>query len=240
MKLNFSIARACLALAIFCSGLSANAQQTIKADAAAWFTMLNRYQFNEKWSVSMETHERFQGFFKDQGNFLWRPSVDYKLRKEIIASVGYTYITTKFADSDITNNYITENNLWEQILVKQKFEKSSFQHRFRQEHRWVEQALTGGYSFQNRFRYRATYMRGLHTFKNDDGLFVHVFDELWMNQGTGILPRNFGRNWLYMGLGYAFTDNMNIQTGYMHQFDRLSDELFVYTPIWQSTFVWNF
>ena len=235
-------------LIVFCLvSFMGYAQDATIAPASAWFTVLNNYQFKPQWSVSMETHERFGDMFTSQGSFLWRPSLDYKFNDEVIGSVGYTFINSQSFDPYILPGPKNENNLWEQVLLKNRIGKAEIQHRFRQEHRWVDRyGLTpnglqkDGVRFSNRFRYRLTFIHGLKTLKNDDGIFLQIFDEFWVDQGSGVLPQNFARNWMYFGLGYAFTKDMNVQTGFMHQYDRMAEGVYIFTPIWQSTFVFNF
>ena len=196
----------------------------------------------------MESHERFGDLFQTQGYVLLRPSIDFKIKPEVIASFGYTFINSQSFDPYLLPASRNEHNIWEQILLKQKFGKVELQHRFRQEHRWVDKfgvlsngdIVKDGSSFSNRFRYRFTFSWKFKELKNEDKLFLAIFDEFWVSQGKAVLPENFSRNWMYFGLGYAFTDNMNFQSGFMHLYDRAGEGAYIYTPIWQTTFVYNF
>lgn len=219
-------------------GSTTFAQTVTKQPFSVWTTAHSQCRIGEKWAVSMEVHERMADFFQTQGSLVLRPSVDYFFHKNVMGTVGYTFVSNRWVGGD--HPFILENNLWEQVLLTQRFERSKLQHRLREEHRWIESKTTGENDFRNRFRYRLIYTHGLKTLKNNDGLFVQVFNEVWFSQGTGVLPKNFHRNWFYIGLGYAFSDDMNLQTGFMHQYDRISEGVFAARPIWQSTFTWNF
>ncbi len=227
--------------------VTTRAQETTYATTNAWITSLNTFKLTEKWAISNELHERWGDLFSAQGHFLFRPMIDFEFHKGVKASFGYTYIRSNNYEPYIAPvDGRTENNIWEQILLINKFGKWKLQHRFREEHRWSDKivvddegnASISGTNFSNRFRYRVTASRDIVEFDNGQGLFGSWFDEIWIPQGTGILPESFARNWMYIGLGWKFTEDMNVQTGYMHQFDKVGDN-YISTPIWQTTIVYN-
>lgn len=241
-----------IAVVIVCLSFQASSAQNetiLKDNTNTWFTMLNRINLNTKWSVSNEIHERFGAFLNEQGTFLWRPSVDYHVNSSVEFSFGYSYINNKPNDPNPNPKIgVVENNIWEQVLLKHDISKVHFQHRFRQENRWfdtVGQNLDGSYSktgtdYGNRFRYRLTFNTTLKKLSNNDELFFQGFDEIWFSQTDKLAPKAFNRNWLYLGLGYKFNSKSNLQLGYMNQWDVLSNNTFVSTPIIQTTFVRNF
>lgn len=230
--------------------ISISAQETIiHDDTNTWFTMLNRLTINSKWSVSNEIHERTGAFLSEQGTFLLRPSVDYHLNNNVEFSVGYSYINNKPNDPNPSPKIgIIENNMWEQVLLKNDIGKVHFQHRLRQENRWfdkVGQNLDGTYTktgtnYANRFRYRLTVNTDVKKFENGKSLFFQAFDEVWIPQTDKLAPKSLSRNWLYLGLGYKFNPKSNIQLGYMNQWDVSGTNSYISTPILQTTFVRNF
>ena len=58
----------------------------------SWFTYLSQLKIDSEWSMSMELHERTGDFFKDQGQILIRPSIDYHIQPNASFSLGYTWI----------------------------------------------------------------------------------------------------------------------------------------------------
>lgn len=230
--------------------MTLKAQETVVYDDTnTWFTMLNRFSVNAKWSFSNELHERTGAFFSEHATFLWRPSVDFHLNNSVEMSFGYSYINNE-PNPPHKNPKINalENNIWEQILLKHAIGKVNFQHRFRQEHRWfdeIAQNVDGSFSkrgtdYANRFRYRLTLNTPIKKFLNDKELFFQGFDEIWMPQTARLAPKSFSRNWLYLGLGYKFDAKTNLQIGYMNQWDVLGNDAYISTPILQLTFVRNF
>jgi hypothetical protein len=240
-----------LAVLIFLLGsINVSAQETIHHDDTnTWFTILNRLNLNSKWSVSNEIHERTGAFLREQGTFLLRPSIDYHLNKNVEFSIGYSYINNKPNDPNPNPKIgVIENNMWEQVLLKNDIGKVHFQHRLRQENRWfdtVGQNLDGTYAktgtvYANRFRYRLTINTDLKKFENNKSLFFQAFDEVWIPQTDKLAPKSLSRNWLYIGLGYKFNPKTNIQIGYMNQWDVIGNNTYISTPILQTTFVRNF
>ncbi len=245
------IVTAMLALIILGMGTT-NAQtpspEIVKGNFSTWFLLLNRFQLTKKWSITNELHERTGSFLSDQGQFLWRPSVDYSLNKNVEFSVGYSLIHVNPYEPFNQKMTTTEHNIWEQVFLKWDIGKVHFANRFRLENRWaphVAQHTEGDYFYNtydhlNRFRYRFILSTDIVKFKKENALFLMAWDEYWFTMNKGLMPQQFTRNWAYLGLGYRFNPTMNIQLGYMNQVDRVNDTKFVATPIMQLTFVKNF
>jgi hypothetical protein len=214
----------------------------------SWFTLLNRSQLNKKWSVSNEFHERTGKFLETQGQFLFRPSIDYHLNNQVEFTLGYTFIHLSPYKPYATPIPKNENNLWEQITLKNSIGKVRFLHRFRQENRWINhigsyngEFKVNGNDYSNRFRYRFVLNADLFKLKESkQSVFIAAWDEIWFLQNNHLTPTDFNRNWVYLGVGYAFNPTSNIQVGYMHQYDKIGTNSFISTPILQMTLVKNF
>lgn len=222
--------------------------QTIDHGATnTWFMTKHKFRLSDRWSGAVEVHERLAGFLDNQGFFIVRPSIGFALQKEVIASVGYSHINATPFDPYPLPVSRSENNMWEQLFFNFKTGKTKIQNRIRQEHRWIDHVayedtipyLDGSSDFTNRFRFRIIAIRDLITFKNEDKLFVKVFDEIWLSQPKGILPKNLARNWFYAGFGYTFSPVVNLQMGVMHQWDKIGTDHFISSPIIQTSLVFN-
>lgn len=225
-----------------------NAQVVEKGETNSWFTLLNRLEINDRWSISNEIHERTGAFLHSQGHFLVRPSIDYHLNKEVEFSLGYTYIhSTPYKPYSLPLER-NENNIWEQVLLKNTFGKVKLLHRFRQEHRWVNHIeetngdyLLNGNDFSNRFRYRFIVSFDIYKFKKSEHkLFATAWDEIWILQSNNLAPKDFNRNWLYLGIGFTFNSTANIQAGFLQQYDKVGANNFISSPVAQFTLVKNF
>jgi len=229
-----------------------NAQTVTKGDVNTWFLLLNRFSLSDKFAITNEIHERTGSFMSNQGSFILRPSIDYALNDNVELSAGYSYVRSwPYAPytQPIARN---EHNIWEQAMLKSNVGKVTIQHRFRFEHRWVDNiksvnSATGpdyyieGSTFSNRFRYR--FILGFDLLKINNGkntIFFNSFDELWINQSDNLMPNSFARNWIYTGLGYKFSPDFNIQLGHMHQYDVAGANSFISSSIIQLSVFKNF
>ena len=214
------------------SSIRAYSQQTLEAPTNSWFLLLNRAKLSKHWLVTNEIHQRNQWFFQGKGQFLWRPSLDYRLNDQVEFSLGYSYISTHTAAPYPIPIATKENNIWQQVNLKFDVGKVHFQNRFRQENRWFDHVddengtwVIHGDDYANRFRYRLTGTFDVLSLQNGKhALFLNLFDEIWFNQDNRLRPISFARNWAYVGLGYRLDSKTNFQTGYMHQWDQVKGQ----------------
>ena len=211
----------------------------------SWFTYLSQLKIDSEWSMSMELHERTGDFFKDQGQILIRPSIDYHIQPNASFSLGYTWINVQPFEPINQPIAFNENNLWEQALFKYQIKNVKFQNRIRFEHRWIQRIdenntpiRINGTHYKNRFRYRHTMQFDISKLKNKP-IFLHCFDEIWINQDDWLKPRSLNRNWFYAGIGIQLNESANAQIGYLNQIDRNGDKN-LNTDIVQFTWVKNF
>ncbi len=222
-------------------------QNKLEGANHSWGLLITRAKISEKWYVTNELHQRNPWFFKEKGQFLLRPSIDYKVADQLEFSLGYSYIRTNPEQPYLLKVLSSEHNVWQQALMKFDIGKLHLINRFRQENRWIDhvEQINGEYTVQgndyaNRFRYRITGTFDLFIFQNKEkALFFNAFDELWFNQDSKLRPTFFSRNWGYLGLGYRMDKQSSFQVGYMNQWDK-SKENFIQTDIVQFTVQKNF
>ncbi|WP_121665402.1 DUF2490 domain-containing protein [Mesonia aquimarina] len=209
----------------------------------AWFFLLNNFQINEKWSAGSEIHWRNTNFLADKQQLILRPFLTFTQNENFNYTMGYSYLRSYPYTETAIPAPKPEHNIWEQVVINQNHKKLSFSHRFRLEHRFQGDLLqtsagdyeVDGFSFSNRFRYRFTIQRPI-----TEKLFIHVFDELWINMADDFQNPDYDRNWFYAGLGYKIFDNGNVQLGYIHQNIKKSEQLFESHPTLVTTFIYNF
>nr|MBI1230524.1 DUF2490 domain-containing protein [Cytophagales bacterium] len=222
-------------------------QEMEKAPTHSWSLLINRVQLSHHWFLTNELHQRNRWFFEDKGQFLLRPSIDYKLTNQLELSLGYTYISTNPEEPYPLKAFSTEHNMWQQALMKFDIGKVHLINRFRQENRWIDhldgvngEYVKNGNDYANRFRYRFTTSFDVYTFDNQkSALFITAFDEIWFNQDERLRPVSFARNWAYVGVGYKLDKDTNFQVGYMNQWDKAANTYFQ-TNIVQFTVQKNF
>ena len=214
-----AIKRILIILTLGFTFLSSKAQDDIHGDPEVWFLLLNHYEINNKWTVGNELHLRRTDWFGDQKQYIIRPFVNFKPGEKVVYTAGYSYIEAEPYGECPLIAALPEHNVWEQVTVNQKLNQSLLSHRYRMEHRYQgnlieESAGSGvrdGFQFSNRFSYRLTWKHPI-----SDEIFIHAFDELWINLDGKMRQASYNQNWLYVGLGKNLKQG-NIQIAYLHQ-----------------------
>jgi hypothetical protein len=137
-----------------------------------------------------------------------RVALVYSWDKQISSAIGYAW-TPNFYDSKYQRDYRDEHRLWQQLLVRHDLFGLQWQHRLRQEQRFI--ARTDDLSHRSRYQLRGSY--GL-TEKKDFGLTG--FDELMVNL-NGVQGGPWGgydRNRIFFG-PYWQVENIRYEVGYL-------------------------
>lgn len=193
-----------------------------------WWSNINKYHLSNKIYLSSELHIRRTDGINKWQQFLIRPAFNNKINEQVVATAGYTYILSyPYGDQAIPTR-TPEHNVWEQVTLKNDIDNVNLSHRFRMEHRFIGQEIadtsgtfhTEGYNYAQRFRYRFTSQFSLSKNKK---FFGKWFDEVWINLANDFMPRSLNQNWLYLGVGYKFSDIGNVQIGFMDQVIRKGD-----------------
>lgn len=215
-----------LVFAIFLSFaflMQGSAQEVSQSNA--WYMYFGNHKLNDKWSLHTEYQFRRSGLIADWQQSLARIGLDYHVNKSTMLTGGYGWIVS-FPYGELPSpTFSNEHRIWQQLILKQSSGMFNFQHRYRLEQRFLENASlntsgereTDGYRFRQRARYRflATYPLT----KSDEGetrLFVAAYEEVFLGFGEGIGVNILDQNRLYFGLGYKINSQSNIQAGYLN------------------------
>ena len=226
-----------------------NAQEKTISTAALWTTLLNKVQIGQHFFLSNELHLRRAEWGLSPQQFLVRPAINYKITNYLCATAGYTFIQNDPYGEHPMLIPNDEHNIWEEFTLSHQHKAFSFSHRYRLEHRFIQNTITddqgnpitSGYRFTQRFRYRLTSSFTLKTFEKQNSIFLKLFDELWVNIDDGsLLTTGFNQNWFYFGVGYAFNKNCSLEIGYMNQQARVNTDLSEQNHLIQTTFSYNF
>ncbi len=131
-------------------------------------------------------------------------------------TLGYASITSgTFGAGDDTSH---EHRLYQEALLRQRAgPRVRLRHRLRYEQRWVD-----GQDFRTRLRYALFVDIPLNRAAMERGtLYFALYDEVFLNLereiGGGRRVDTLDRNRLYGGLGYAVSDTLRVQGGWMLQ-----------------------
>lgn len=196
--------------------------QEVYGEPNVWFLLLTHYKINDHWSLGNEVHMRFDDYLNDKQQFILRPFINFGKTKEVVYSVGYSYLRTYPYGKYPIMAAKPEHNVWEQVTFNHQVNELRVSHRYRLEQRWqsyfntVGGATTtdiAGYSKAHRFRYRLTLRQPIA-----EKLFINIFDELWVKSDAKVKTVQFDRNWLYAGVGVNLSEKASLQLAYLHQY----------------------
>lgn len=186
-------------------------------EIGSWNTLNIRYTIDEKLTLNGEGQIRSLNFYNTFHYFEYKTWVNYKFLPNAIVSLGIGNYQT-FNENG--NFRLPKNNneirIWPQLTLNQKLGALNIEQRYRVESRFT----TNGY--RNRFRYRfgVSYPFGSEK-KGFKPYQISASNELFF---TNKEPY-FERNRIQFALGFKPTKSVQIQLGYLHQFDyKINDE----------------
>ena len=179
----------------------------------SWYSIIYDYHFSEKgFGIEGDIHLRQYQLSRDYQQFIFRLGQAYTFKKSRVMIVsGYGYFENGvFGESLHT---IKENRIYQDLWVPQKISIINAVHRFRAEQRFIEAS-----DFRTRWRYAFFLNIPLTGNKiKRNTLYFSFYNELFINGESKLNETNisyFDRNWMYFGLGYAFTEELKIQFAY--------------------------
>ncbi len=200
---------------------SVTAQQSI-----AWLLLNSTVRYHDRLSLYVEAQPRFFEFNSMQ-QLLLRAALNVHLHPDLLISAGYGFVQTWPYGAFPSSAAFPEHRLWEQAQLNSQVSRVRFQNRARLEQRFLGQLskdsdgdyFVDGNQETNRFRhlFRITVPlnRAWMTAKT---VFISLYDEIFLNFGSPPVKANrFDQNRTTASLGYHFTDDFNLQVGYIYQ-----------------------
>ena len=205
-------------LLLFFLAICANcfSQQTVQ-DQRTWFSYLGQYKVSEKWGLHVEAQLRTDNHLEQNLQDAFRIGGIYFLSPKKNLTAGYALVRTFSPSFD---KFYTENRLWEQYQINNKWSKNTMTHRLRLEQRWVEQLATNSTAYQNRFRYLNRNLFHIADLKSEkQQIYAIVQDEIFLIIGENKLNSKFiDQNRFFVGLGFNHNNKIRAELGYMNQF----------------------
>jgi hypothetical protein len=200
------------------------AQKQINKHSGVWMGYFNQTRLTGKWGFWLDVHGRRTDFLDRWSTQIIRPGVTYYVNDHFRFTAGYAYARTYPAAG--LHTIRPENRLWQQVLWTSRQKYLQTQQWIRVEERFnrkiANDELQEGYNFNFRFRYLLNLMVPLNReFIQPNTVFLAFNDEIHINAGKQITYNVFDQNRLFVGLGYQFTKGLNVQVGYMNQFQQL-------------------
>ncbi len=178
-----------------------------------WYMYFGDHPVKGRWEVHLEEQwRRHDGILKWQQN-LFRPGVNYQVNERFTLTGGYAHIRTHpYGDYPAPARF-DEHRLWQQAVVTQRFGRVRWQHRLRQEQRWIESPTVPDlWRYTNRFRY---FGKGVVPLKGR--WFFAFYDEVFINLPPNSGPRKVDQNRAYAAIGRRVGRHNSIEAGYLYQ-----------------------
>lgn len=199
--------------------------QLVSSNTNAWLHYMGTFMVTPKSSISLESSFRSAEMGKDFQQFFIRPSVDYKVKKNFTASLGYTYVTTGvYGEIPLNKTTMPENHVWVQGAFQGKIGKVSLNNRIRNENRFVglASATENGfevddYTYRNRMRYMLLASLPIVKLNENQSINGFVGNEVFLNIGENAGATLFNQNRAIAGLGYRLNGSNQIQFAYILQ-----------------------
>lgn len=190
----------------------------------AWLHYVGNFSFSPKSAITMEATYRMANFTQDFQQFFIRPSYDYKLKDNLTASLGYTYVLTGIYGSPAMNKTnMPENHLWIQGQIQNKIGAVAISNRLRNENRFVGIASpvnndlkVDDYAYRNRMRYMLIASLPIITF-NNQSISGFIGNEFFFNIGKNAGKTFMNQNRVIAGFGYRLNKSNQIQLAYLQQ-----------------------
>jgi hypothetical protein len=187
-----------------------------------WLGTYTQYQFRDKWFYHGEYHYRRRNqFIKDMNQVYLRFGATYRYNDEFEITGGIAtpaYLAPKGLIN--ADPIIWQFRFWQQFLMVQHLERAKIYHQFRFEQRWAREFIKETpYQLTHRLRYKfATYIPINNKQLTPGTYFASLNNEIIIQAGKSIKFNYFEDNRLFLGLGYVWDDNIQLQAGYMWTF----------------------
>lgn len=203
-------------LSLFILLFTANSAHAIPTDFQDWTQVTAHVSLNKEKTRQLyfEVQPRVGDHWQRMERLLLLPAFVYNVHPDLRLYLGYTWAPL-FMDSHYHRDYRNENRIWQQIVYRQSFLDLQWQHRLRQEQRFIDR--TDGVSNRLRYQLRASYplARG-----GDYGLTG--FNEIFVNLNSVDRGPSGGydRDRFFMG-PYWTVDNARYEVGYVGEHARI-------------------
>ena len=206
-------------LAAFLAAIPVSAQ-TAEDELGDWLIYNGTLRFSERWSVFTDAQYRLYEVASNPGELLLRAAGQFHLTDRALVALGYARIRVwPFEEIEGQDDGTRENRIYQQFTIAHPWGRAGFEHRYRLEQRWVEQA--GDTDYLARARYRLQVTVPLNRPKMEPGAyFLNLYDELFV--GLGSTP-SYDQNRLYLAAGKQFNRDANLQLGYLWQSRTAAD-----------------
>lgn len=179
--------------------------QNGNSEIGNWFMYNGSHKLSENWSAKTMTHYRYYEFSNNFQQKIYRLAANYSFRKNFNVSIGYSYVATDILFGEPESN-IYENRIYEDINYINFFKKLKLRHRFRFEHRFINNSGINSQSHWFRYDLNANYPIA-------NRWSVYGFNEIFLNIDKS---KRFVQNWTGFGFLHQIHQSLKLNIGYLN------------------------
>lgn len=201
-------------------------KKIVREDRQIWTAFFNQTRFTEKWGTWTDINLRTKDNFVNSWSVgMARLGVTYYFSDKVKLTGGYAYIN-HFPAQGHTRISQPEHRPWQQLQWHEKYNGLSTMQWIRLEQRFRRKIknnseLNEGYNFNYKLRYNFMAMIPFKGPKVEPhSFFLALNDEVHINFGREIIYNYFDQNRAFMGIGYQFSSQGNLQFGYLNVFQQ--------------------
>ncbi|MEN9963658.1 MAG: hypothetical protein RL582_753 [Bacteroidota bacterium] len=175
-----------------------------------WVIYFGNQKITKKCNWWNEVQLRNYDFIGDVQQLLLRTGVGYDLKENSVnILMGYAHVSSyNYLSASDNKTVSTENRIYQQLTLKNRFDRIFISHRYRTEQRF----------FKNDFKFRFRYFLSCNIPINKsemkaNALYASFYNEIFIQGKTPF----FDRNRAYAALGYVINPDFKIELGYMNQ-----------------------
>ncbi|MEO5996964.1 MAG: DUF2490 domain-containing protein [Chitinophagaceae bacterium] len=115
----------------------------VKAQESAlngWIMLASSVKTNSAFTAYFDGQLRSSDQFAHIQTIMLRPGLNYNIRKNIIATLGYAFIENRRTISGISG-YAPEHRVWQQLQLMHPVAFTSLNHRLRLEQRFISKSI---------------------------------------------------------------------------------------------------
>jgi hypothetical protein len=188
---------------------------------------MHTIKIDSNFSIFFDAQIRSTDEWSQTETVIVRPGLAYFFNKNVSLTFGIAYIENWRTVGSVRDG-VTDNRLWQQLIINKPRSHSLLQHRLRLEERRIptllvqnNELIKSNQQFNARFRYLTRYMTKFSKTKSlSKGVYAALQNEFFINTLGGKYTNNklVDQSRTYAGLGYRFGKTMDVEFGYMLQY----------------------
>ncbi|MFO7880621.1 MAG: DUF2490 domain-containing protein [Bacteroidales bacterium] len=211
-------------------------QKDVVKSNQQWFQYYNQTKLNNNLTLLYDGSYRWKDRFQKKSQYLIRAAIGYNINSDIQISSGIAHLGFYFSDKLIT----VEFRPYQEILVKNKFNKIGMNHRYRIEERFFYPVDNGEIqklgTFNFRFRYAFMFsipLFKLSKTKTDKAFLLNIGDEIFINAGKEVVNGIFDQNRIIVSPTFKLNESLSLSLTWNSQFaSTQSQDIFNYTNVY--------